>query len=316
MLATLPVLATLASSHCPDREEQERAEQERAEQEARDTGSKSPSRVGAPAKVAGGAGAGIVGQALEDLIDGIDESQNTDRVAEELRTKVSEQYPGYNVMVIQQETYDEPENIQEVQTNFTESIGDNIWDVWVIESGTFTNTGDLGYKNWNFAGNYDRTDEDGNPDKSGNTVTFEPIEETEEPAPEETEQAEEQPEPLDTEQREDFLKGIHEPWGSTEYAKELMERLRERYPGENVMVIQQETYDEPENLQGTVETFPIAGQFNENPWDVWVGDSGTFTNTGDLGYKNWNFAGNYDRTDEDGNPKKDGNTVTFEPIEQ
>ena len=267
-------------------------EQERSDQEARDTGSKSPPRVGAPAKAAGGAGAGIAGDALEDFIGGVEESQNTDKVAEELRTKVSEQYPGYNVMVIQEETYDEPENIQGVQTNFTETIGGNVWDVWVFESGTFTNEGDLGYNNWVFSGNFELSGDD------GETVTFS-LEETE---PE--------PEPLEGEEREDFLKGVDGPSGSAEHAKGLMRKLKERYPGYNVMVIQQETYEEPENLQGTLMTFPISPQFDQNPWDVWVFESGTFTNEGDLGYNNWVFSGNFERSGDD------GETVTFESIEQ
>lgn len=89
--------------------------------------------------------------------------------AQDLVSELREQYPGYNVMVIQQETYGEPQNIVGVVENYQTGFGTNTWDVWVFESGTFTNDGDLGYNNWVFAGIFERSGDD------GETVTFEPI---------------------------------------------------------------------------------------------------------------------------------------------
>ena len=73
-------------------------------------------------------------------------------------------------MVIQQETYGEPENIEGVVENYKTGFGDNTWDAWVFRSGTFINDGNLGFDNWAFSGNFTRSGE------RENIATFAPIE--------------------------------------------------------------------------------------------------------------------------------------------
>ena len=115
-----------------------------------------------------------------DLFDELDSSSSGSELARKLQSGLSDLHPGYNVMLIQQETYDEDkakETLEGVVFKSTAGIlpgpfspAVNTWDVWVFESGTFTNEGDLGYDNWVFSGNFERSGED------GETVTFEPIE--------------------------------------------------------------------------------------------------------------------------------------------
>ena len=190
--------------------------------------------------------------------------------------------------------------------NFDIGIGTNSWDVWVFQSGTFTNEGDLGYKNWVFSNTGIRSGED------GETVTFEPVlteEEREEREPELIEAGAEDylvEEVVRYDRGEDSVKGV-------------VKELRTRFPSYNVMLINQETYDKSEdtqNMQGVVVEDHTAsfGEFMPDTWDVWLFESGTITNPGDGGYENWAFGGNYERTDEDGRPDDEGKTVTFEPI--
>uniref|UniRef100_UPI003F495F63 hypothetical protein n=1 Tax=Streptomyces chartreusis TaxID=1969 RepID=UPI003F495F63 len=47
------------------------------------------------------------------------------------------------------------------------------YGLWVFKEGTFTNNGDGGYENWAFNGSFQRGNEDGNLDDSGNVVDFE-----------------------------------------------------------------------------------------------------------------------------------------------
>ena len=87
--------------------------------------------------------------------------------------------------------------------------------------------------------------------------------------------------------------------------KALVGRLAEANPACNVMVIQQETYDGPVGITG-VKGEGSTVVFGTNTFDVWVFDSGAFTNTGDMGWDNWGWSGNFTRSE-------DQRTVTFTP---
>ncbi|MGB3634727.1 MAG: S1 family peptidase [Rubrobacteraceae bacterium] len=293
---------------CQEWEEREREREDRKDKEEPDKESKSPSRVGASGKVGAGAGAGIAADAIDNFIDGVDESKNSGEVAKGVVEELKKQYPEHNVMLIQQETYDRDKAEETLEgvvfgpEDKSIQIADNAWDVWVFESGTFTNTGDLGYENWAFSGNFERT-----PDDSGNTVKFEST------------LTEEEREETEAELAEKYLANqeIYNGYANEDGVKEILKDLRTKFPSYTVMLINQDTYDksrDTENMQGVVPTDKTI-VFSNDPWDVWLFKSGDITNPGDGGYENWGFDGNYERFDEDGNPDDSGNTVKFEPIE-
>ena len=98
---------------------------------------------------------------------------------------------------------------------------------------------------------------------------------------------------------------IEDVENADENVKALVGRLAQANPACNVMVIQQETYGEPVDISGVKEQSTVV--FGTNTFDVWVFDSGTFTNDGDMGWDNWGWSGTWTRSE-------DQRTVTFEPI--
>lgn len=99
---------------------------------------------------------------------------------------------------------------------------------------------------------------------------------------------------------------IEDVENADENVKALVGMLAEANPACNVMVIQQETYDEPEGITGVKEQERPTVVFGTNTFDVWVFDSGTFTNDGDMGWDNWGWSGTWTRSE-------DLRTVTFTP---
>lgn len=95
--------------------------------------------------------------------------QDADKNVKDLVSTLAEENPGYDVMVIQQETYSGPTDISGVKYSSTVDFGTNTFDVWVFKSGSFTNEGDMGWDNWGWSGsNWTRSEDQ-------RTVTFEPI---------------------------------------------------------------------------------------------------------------------------------------------
>lgn len=116
-----------------------------------------------------GHGAGRSGADVGNAIaNAIEDVENADENVKALVSRLAQENPACNVMVIQQETYDGPEGISGVKSESTVVFGTNTFDVWVFDSGTFTNTGDMGYDNWGWSGVFTRSED-------LRTVTFTPI---------------------------------------------------------------------------------------------------------------------------------------------
>lgn len=95
----------------------------------------------------------------------------------------------------------------------------------------------------------------------------------------------------------------HEAQNSGAYVAAQVCAVQNSNPGKNVMIIQHETYDGPVNLTGVTKDYDIS--IANNGFDVFVFDSGSFTNGGDMGYENWAWSGtNWTRSE-------DKRTVTF-----
>jgi hypothetical protein len=110
----------------------------------------------------GGAGGIAVGEASATLTD---ESQNSGDHVEAQVCAQGKAHPDKNVMIIQQETYDGPVDLTGVVVDFDWTLAGNTFDVFVFDTGTFTNTGDQGWENWGFSGTFTRSED-------GRTVTF------------------------------------------------------------------------------------------------------------------------------------------------
>lgn len=116
-----------------------------------------------------GHGAGRSGADVGNAIaNAIEDVENADENVKALVSRLAQENPACNVMVIQQETYDGPQGISGVKSESTVQFGTNTFDVWVFDSGTFTNTGDMGYDNWGWSGVFTRSED-------LRTVTFTPI---------------------------------------------------------------------------------------------------------------------------------------------
>lgn len=111
-----------------------------------------------------GRGGADVGNAIANSIE---DAENADENVKALVGRLAQENPACNVMVIQQETYDEPQGISGVKSESTVVFGTNTFDVWVFDSGAFTNDGDMSYENWGWSGSWDRSEDD-------RTVTFTP----------------------------------------------------------------------------------------------------------------------------------------------
>ena len=111
-----------------------------------------------------GAAAWNAGLALGGLASEVSNSAEIIQCAVGVYAK---EYPDYNIMFIQQETYGGPEFINGVEERGTITVGTNVFDIWVFDTGQFTNDGDLGYANWCWDG-----DDWTRSDAQDRTVTF------------------------------------------------------------------------------------------------------------------------------------------------
>jgi hypothetical protein len=85
-----------------------------------------------------------------------------------------------------------------------------------------------------------------------------------------------------------------------------VETMMQYYPGYNVLVTCQSV---DRNLVGEVHVVQVLGlpfPFGSRTYDIFLCKSGELTRHGDGGYENWAFNGNYVR---------EGDHVTFSPIE-
>ncbi len=84
-------------------------------------------------------------------------------------------------------------------------------------------------------------------------------------------------------------KVTHERQNSGDYVAAQVCAVSAKNPGKNIMIIQHETYDGPDNLTGVTQDYDI--EIAGNGFDVFAFDTGSFTNDGDLGYQNWAWSG-------------------------
>lgn len=111
-------------------------------------------------------GPGSSGQAVGEAISAsLIESAESDDIVKAWVCQLTAEHPGKNVMVIQQETYDGPDGLTGVTADFDAAIAGNDFDVFVFDTGSFTNDGDLGWVNWGFGGTFTRSEDQ-------RTVTF------------------------------------------------------------------------------------------------------------------------------------------------
>lgn len=173
--------------------------------------------------------------------------------------------------------------------------GRGVFDLYVFDRGTFSNDGDGGYINWAFYGDFTR---------DGSKVAFEP------PGPadlnadstatgsgtvhfddESPKYADGGPYP-----GTDYAGKV--PGGGAELTRSLIDEYGRGFPGKNIIVAK--SFD---NLSFTgvsgLEHLAVV-----NGVDVFALDSGTITNKGDGGWKNWGFTGTFDYAE-------DGKEVTF-----
>ena len=82
------------------RQREKRREQRERDPRSPSRGGGSGGKIGAGGKVGAGAGGAIVADAIVDLVEVLEDEADNDEIAKEVWAEVSEQYPGYNVMVI------------------------------------------------------------------------------------------------------------------------------------------------------------------------------------------------------------------------
>ena len=235
-----------------------------------------------------GAAGGVIDGSADPEVDGPEAVPDTwlgDDPVQEWVTKYaeSEKYSGYSVIALQQETYGEPQDLKGVRYKKKDinlgTAGGNKWDFYVFKSGTFENTGDLGANNWFWVGFVASRSED------GHTVTFDsPGQKEADPG------SPPGPAPL----RDSYIVR-----SARELVQDLVNQYAEsdKYSGYSVIMIQQETYDGPQDIKDIqyekkgVNIGETEGSMDDNKWDFFVFKSGVFKNTGDLGSNNWFWNG-------------------------
>lgn len=95
---------------------------------------------------------------------------------------------------------------------------------------------------------------------------------------------------------------INEASHSGDKVKAWLHAYAECYPDKNIMIIQDDTPQEVSDLSGKVAEDNV--KIATHTFSVYVFDEGKFKNSGDLGWRNWGFYGNYERKD-------DGKVVEF-----
>jgi uncharacterized low-complexity protein len=228
--------------------------------------------------------------------------------AAQVQSLVSEMrrcYPDYNVMamhseqgghwadepdtMVYQDRYrlNSPEYYDDEQGSDIES-GRAVFDVYVFDNGTFNNDGDGGYTNWNFYGDFER---------DGSEVTFEP------PPPADLEADppfgsdpvnfnDETPKYTEgTYPGTDFDGGI--PGDDSERTHSLIDEYSKAFPDTNIIAVKDHNDIQFTGLSG-VEHLAVVDGVN-----IFSIDSGAVTNTGDGGWNNWGFTGQYEYDEEE-----------------
>ncbi|MFJ5850135.1 hypothetical protein [Streptomyces sp. NPDC092903] len=214
-------------------------------------------------------------------------------------------YPDYNVVAMHSEQsshwVDKPDSfINESRYRLNsneyhdEETGDDIasgravFDVYVFDKGTFSNDGDGGYTNWAFYGDFSR---------DGSEAAFE------------------QPEPADLDadsistgsESVDFNDGAPKytdgtypgtdydgkaPGDDAELNQSLIDEYSRAFPDTNIIAVKNFNDFSFSGVSGLEHLAVVDGV------DIFSIKNGTIINNGDGGWKNWGFAGTYDR-DED-----------------
>ncbi|MYR95238.1 MULTISPECIES: hypothetical protein [unclassified Streptomyces] len=168
------------------------------------------------------------------------------------------------------------------------SSGRAVFDVYVFDKGTFKNDGDGGYTNWALYGNFTR---------DGSEVAFE------------------QPEPADLE-ADSAATGsgtVHfndetpkytggGPYPGTDYSgkvpgdkaeltRSLLDEYGRTFPDKNIITAKSFNDLSFSGVSGLEHLAVVDGV------DVFAIDSGTVTNRGDGGWKNWGFTGNFEQAE-------------------
>lgn len=169
-----------------------------------------------------------------------------------------------------------------------------MFDVYVFDKGTFSNDGDGGYTNWAYYGDFTR---------DGSEATFE------------------KPEPADLDadsittgsESVDFNDGAPKytdgtypgtdydgkaPGDDAELNQSLIDEYSRAFPDTNIIAVKNFNDLSFSGVSGLEHLAVVDGV------DIFSIKNGTIINNGDGGWKNWGFAGTYDR-------EKDSKEVTF-----
>lgn len=220
-------------------------------------------------------------------------------------------YPDYNVVAMHSEQsshwIDKPDSFinqsryrlnspeyHDEETGNGIASGRAVFDVYVFDKGTFSNDGDGGYTNWAYYGDATR---------DGNEATFE------------------QPEPADLDadststgtESVNFNDGAPKytegtypgtdysgkaPGDDAELNRSLIDEYSRSFPDTNIIAVKNFDDLSFSGVSGLEHIAVVDGV------DIFSIKNGTIINNGDGGWKNWGFAGTYDRD-------KDSNEVTF-----
>ncbi len=225
-------------------------------------------------------------------------------------------FPGYNVVIAQPHDGSTQHMTGAIFVS-TADISGSTFRVYVFRSGVFYQAGDLGYKNWGYAGYFTKSDD-------GRTVTF-----SRPPDPERktsfdgASECEVTNRSLPSRPTYYGMFDLFHTDQQGRHVRMLVDDLRACYPDYNIMVMHAEQPYEwtspPDGLvrasDYTMQDIVDAGESTKvgdwgpglggrGHYDAFVFKSGTFHNKGDGGYFNWGFYGNFTRS-------ADGMTVTF-----
>ena len=223
-------------------------------------------------------------------------------------------YPDYNVVAMTSEQashwVDKPDTLVyhgRYRLNTTEypkrdkgndiKSGRGVFDVYVFDKGTFSNDGDGGYINWAYYGDFHRY---------GQRVSFDKPP----PADLNADPMSNGSESVDFNDESPKYTGDG-PYPGTDYSGDvpgndaklnhsLIDEYGRAFPGKNIIAVKSFNDMTFSRVSGLEHLAVVDGV------DVFAIDKGTVTNSGDGGWSNWAFTGNFKRDDK--NPK----VVTFD----
>lgn len=209
-------------------------------------------------------------------------------------------YPDYNVVAMHSEQgghwVDEPDTMVyqgRYRMNSTEYHDDEegndiesgraVFDVYVFDNGTFSNDGDGGYTNWNFYGDFER---------DGSEVTFEqppPADLDADPA--------HGTEPVNfNDETPKYTEGTYPgtdydgdvPGDKAELVHSLIDEYSRTFPDTNIVAVKSLNDIRFAGLSGVEHLAEVDGV------NIFSIDEGSIANTGDGGWNNWGFAGQFE----------------------